>query len=69
MNFLKQKTTWTNTELIPLKICIASAYVLVGAYFHDFIRKYYLVFIVLFGITVIVSLYKRFNKMKQENSK
>lgn len=69
MNFLKNKTTWTNAELIPLKICIASAYVLVGAYFHDFIRKYYLLFIALFGITVIISLYKWFTKMKKENSK
>jgi hypothetical protein len=69
MNFFRLKTTWTNAELIPMKICIASAYLLVGAYFHNFIREYYILFIVLFGITAIVSLYKWFNKMKKENSK
>jgi len=67
MNFFKLKSTWTNTELIALKLCIASAYILVGAYFHNFIRKYYLLFILLFVITVVVSIYKWINKMKKEN--
>ena len=37
MNFFKAKTSWSNAELIVLKICIASAYVLLGAYFHSFV--------------------------------
>jgi len=69
MNFFKLKTTWTNIELIALKLCIASAYILVGAYFHNFVRKYYLLFILLFAITVVLSLYMWIAKMKRENSK
>ena len=67
MNFFKIKTTWTNAELIPLKLCIASAYVLVGAYFHNLVRNYYIPVIVIFGITVIWSVYFWINKMKSGN--
>ncbi|HEY1871568.1 MAG TPA: hypothetical protein VGG71_10950 [Chitinophagaceae bacterium] len=62
------RSTWTNAQLIPLKLCIASAYLLVGAYFHDFFRKYYVLFIVLFVITVIPSLYLWITKLRKENN-
>jgi hypothetical protein len=65
MNFFNRTTTWTNTQLIPLKLCIASAYILVGAYFHKFIREYYLIFIIIFVITVIWALYLWITKMKK----
>lgn len=68
MNFFKMRSTWTNAQLIPLKVCIASAYLLVGAYFHDFFRKYYILFIILFVITVIPSLYLWVTKLRKENS-
>lgn len=64
MNFLKIKTTWSNAELIPLKICIASAYLLVGAYFHSLIHDYYIPVIVVFGITVSWSVYMWLIKMR-----
>jgi len=38
MNFFNRKTSWTNAEFIPLKLCIASAYVIIGTYFHFFFR-------------------------------
>lgn len=63
MNFFKTKTTWTNAELIPLKFCIASAYVLVGAYFHDFFREYYIPVLIFFAVTVIWSMYQWIRKM------
>ena len=66
MNFFKVKTSWSNAELIPLKLCIASAYVLVGAYFHSFFRSYYIPVIVLFSITVIWSVYAWVKKMRIE---
>jgi len=67
MNFFKVKTSWSNAELIPLKLCVASAYVLVGAYFHSFFRNYYIPVIVLFGVTVIWSVYSWIKKMKNSS--
>ena len=68
MNFFNLKTVWTNSELIPLKVCIATAYILVGAYFHNFVRRYYLVFLIAFVITVVWSLYLWISKMKRDNA-
>jgi preprotein translocase subunit SecG len=66
MNFFKIKTSWSNAELIPLKLCIATAYILVGAYFHNFFRKYYIIILIVFFITVIWAVYLWLNKMKKE---
>lgn len=65
MNFFKIKTSWSNAEFIILKLCIASAYIFVGTYFHDFFRNYYIPLCILFGITVIWSVYLWLNKMKK----
>jgi hypothetical protein len=67
MTFFKAKTTWTNAEFIPLKLCIASSYILVGAYFRDFVINYYLPILIVFGITVIWSVYLWVIKMKGTN--
>jgi hypothetical protein len=64
MIFFEIKTTWSNAELIALKACIASAYILVGSYFHNFFSKYYVAVLVVFGITLIWVLYLWINKMK-----
>jgi len=64
MNFFKIKTCWSNAEFIVLKLCMASAYILVGAYFHEFFRSYYVLLLILFGITVIWSVYLWLSKMK-----
>jgi len=53
MNFFKIKTTWSNSEFIVFKLCLASAYVLIGAYFHTFICQYYIPILILFGISVV----------------
>jgi hypothetical protein len=67
MNFFTEKTTWTNLELIPLKLCIASAYILVGAYFHSFVHAWYIPILILFAISVVYSLYLWIKKLKAEN--
>lgn len=67
MNFLNKKTTWTNWELIPLKLCIATAYILVGGYFHSFFHSVLIPVILLFGITMIWSVWMWISKMKKEN--
>lgn len=64
MNFFKIKTAWSNAELIPLKVCIATAYVVIGAYFHTLVHNYFVPLIVVFGITVIWSVCMWLNKMK-----
>ena len=65
MNFFKAKTTWSNAEFIPLKLCIASIYIVIGSYFHDFFSKYYTALFILFGITVIWSVYLWIKKWKR----
>jgi hypothetical protein len=66
MNFFKIKTSWSNAELIPLKLCIGSAYIVVGTYFHSFLRSYYIPILVLFGITVVWSVYLWISKMMKQ---
>jgi hypothetical protein len=64
MNFFKIKTSWSNAEFIPLKICIGMAYLLIGTFFHDFFREYYIPFLILFIITLAWTLYLWLKKMK-----
>ncbi len=66
-NFFNLKTTWTNAEFIPLKLCIASAYILIGIYFVDFFKKYWQFVALIFIITVITSVSMWIKKMKQNN--
>jgi len=68
MNFFKIKTSWSNAEFIVLKLCIASAYILIGAYFSKFILDYYLLFLIVFGITVIWAVSLWLSKMKNGRS-
>jgi len=68
MNFFKIKTSWSNAEFIVLKLCIASAYILIGAWFSDFILCYYVPFVVLFGITVVWAVALWLKKMKTGKS-
>jgi hypothetical protein len=56
--------SWTNAEFIPFKLCIASAYILVGAHFSNFIHKHHLIFLAIFAITVILTLFLWATKMK-----
>jgi len=69
MNFLKKKTSWSNAELIVLKLCIATAYILVGACFHSFFHRYYAPVVVVFAVTVFWSMYLWISKLKAGTSK
>jgi len=68
MNFFKIKTSWSNADFIVLKLCIASAYLLIGAYFSKFFLNYWIPVIILFGVTVIWSVYLWLTKMKNQNN-
>jgi len=65
MNFFKRKTTWTNWELIPLKLAIASIYLLLGAMFWNTINTYAGIISILFGISLTISVYLWIKKMKE----
>lgn len=67
MNFLNIKTTWSNAEFIPFKLCIASIYIVVGSYFHNFFQNYYTPLLIVFGITTVWTVYLWFIKMKKAN--
>ncbi|MFC4479619.1 hypothetical protein [Flavobacterium chungangensis] len=66
MNFFKIKTSWSNAEFIPIKLCMASIYIIVGSYFHTFFENYYSILIVLFIVTVIWFVYQWLKKMKSQ---
>ncbi|KIO53563.1 hypothetical protein IW18_07130 [Flavobacterium hibernum] len=66
MNFLKIKTSWSNAEFSIIKLCMASAYILIGSYFHDFFKNYYPLLFVIFGITLVWFVYLWQTKMKKE---
>lgn len=69
MNFFKIKTSWSNAEFAIIKLCIASAYILIGSYFHNFIKDYYVPLLVIFGITLIWFVYVWLKKMKSQIQK
>ena len=69
MNFFRTRTSWSNSEFIPFKLCVASFYIIAGAYFHDVIRHYYIPLFIVFGITMLWTLYLWIGKMKQANAK
>ncbi|WP_026727558.1 hypothetical protein [Flavobacterium denitrificans] len=64
MNFFKIKTSWSNAEFIPIKLCMASIYIFIGSYFHEFFQNYYTLLLIVFGITVIWFVYQWLKKMK-----
>jgi len=64
MNFFKIKTSWSNAEFILIKLCMASAYILIGTYFHDFFKEYYTPLFILLGITAIWFFFAWLKKMK-----
>jgi hypothetical protein len=67
MDFFRKKTTWSNLEFIPLKLCIGSAYLIIGSYFHAFVQEYRWVFLAILAVTVAISLNMWIRKMRMEN--
>jgi hypothetical protein len=66
MNFFRRNTTWTNAEFIPLKLCVASAYIIIGAYFADYVKQFFIPICIVFLVTVTWSMLLWIRKMKQE---
>ncbi|TGK00927.1 hypothetical protein EHO59_13485 [Leptospira semungkisensis] len=64
MNFFTKETSWSNAEFIVFKLCIASIYVLIGAYFRDFFLQYRIVFTAIFVVTVIWTVSLWLKKMR-----
>ena len=66
MNFLKVKTTWTNTELWLYKFCTACGGVIIGLLFSEFLKVYLFEIILAFSITVIWVVYLWVKKIKRK---
>ncbi|QSW87699.1 MULTISPECIES: hypothetical protein [Flavobacterium] len=66
MGFFKIKTSWSNAEFILIKLCMASAYIFVGSYFHDFFSAYYPILGIIFIVTAVWFVYQWLKKMKSE---
>lgn len=64
MNIFKIRTTWSNGELALLKLCVASFYVSVGIYLHEYIERYLIWFLLIFIASVISICYIWLNKFK-----
>lgn len=67
MNFFKIKTSWSNAEFILIKLCMASVYIFIGSYFHDFFENYSTLLLIVFAITVIWFVCEWLKKMKSKS--
>jgi hypothetical protein len=67
MNFFSIKTSWSNLEIGLIKICVGSLYIMVGIYFHEFLKNYLLFFGIVFFVTAIWTGYLWLRKMKEAN--
>ncbi len=67
MNFFTRKTTWTNLELIPLKLAIGSVYLLLGAIFWQDVKTYAEIIGIIFVITIFITHYLWRKKMKEKS--
>ncbi|MBX7162397.1 MAG: hypothetical protein K1X49_01800 [Saprospiraceae bacterium] len=64
MNLFSKKSTWTNAELIPLKLCIGSAYLILGHYFPKLVSDYIVLLYIIFAVTLILSMATWMRQMK-----
>jgi len=67
MKFFKRTTSWSNAEFVVFKLAIASAYILIGAFFHHFIHSVLIPVIIFCIIAVTWAVILWLKKMKQEN--
>lgn len=67
MNFFLKKTTWSNLEFIPLKLCIGTGYLLILSFLPVELQDIRTILLVIFIPTVVWSLYKWFHKLSVEN--
>ena len=66
MNFLRRTTTWTNAQFVVLKVAVGSAFLLIGAYFHHYIRIAWIPILFLSVTTIGWALALWIKKMKHE---
>ena len=64
MNLFKRRTTWSNAELVIIKLSILSAGILIGNYFNPLITGYLSVLWVVFVVTVVPGVWLWISKMK-----
>lgn len=64
-HFLLRKTSWSTAELGLIKLCLASLWVSVGAYFHEYIQGYISLLLPVFMTTAIWLWYLWIKKLKE----
>lgn len=64
MSFLNKKMSWTNAEFIPLKVCIAAAYLYLGSTFSEFFLTYKGVILGLFAVSLVYVMMLWVKKMR-----
>ncbi|MBP5996182.1 MAG: hypothetical protein KA736_10820 [Crocinitomicaceae bacterium] len=64
MSFLNKKMTWTNAEFIPLKVCIAAAYLYIGSTFSEFFLSYKGFILGLFAVSLVYVMILWMKKMQ-----
>lgn len=64
MSFFNKKMTWTNAEFIPLKVCIAAAYLYIGSTFSEFFLSYKGFILALFAVSLVYVMILWMKKMR-----
>ncbi|HLP11670.1 MAG TPA: hypothetical protein VK177_07015 [Flavobacteriales bacterium] len=67
MRFLKIKTTWTNTELGLLKLCLVCAGISLGLYFYKYVVEMFWGFVFVATLTGAYLFIQWFKKMDESN--
>jgi len=68
MNFFKRKSSWSNTELGLIKVCVGSMYIIIGTYFHEFFKNYLWIFVLLYIATAIPVFYIWVKQMRTKQN-
>jgi len=66
MNLFTIKTSWSNIEIGLIKICVGSGFIIIGTYFHEFLKDYLILFGVVFIVTAIWTFILWVKKMKTQ---
>lgn len=66
MNFLKIKTSWSNIELGLIKICVLSAGIILGTYFHVYLKNHLQLLGMVFLVTAVWTIYLWVKKVKHK---
>ena len=68
-SLIKARTTWSNGEFIVFKLSITMGYLIIGSYFHALFSNYYIPLFIVFGISLVWTVWLWLRKMRKEGLK